>query len=481
MKMKFKIPVFFVSALIISLLLFTACQKNDDLIIDTGTENPADDIIIDNDPDFEPTDWTTETHSKDADPDFSEVFDNNEVKRLDMVVTAERWGNMLDDMTNLYGSFGVSGGGPGPGGGLVQTDENPIFVPAEVFYNGKQWYRVGIRFKGNSSLQNSWKRGILKLSFKLDFDEFEDNYPQIDNQRFYGFKKLSLKNNYEDKSFLREKVTSEVFANAGLASSHTAFYTLYLDHGDGPEYFGLYTLVEEVDNTVIKTQFSDNDGNLYKPEDTGASFVNGTFNKTDFEKKTNEDEEDWSDIQALFSALHSENRTTDPASWRTNLETVFDTDVFLNYLAVNTVVQNWDTYGRMTHNYYLYNNPDDSKFSWIPWDNNEALQYGKMGGALNLNFSNIQRDAWPLIEYLYADEVYKARYDDFVKETIESSFEINTIQSMYTKYASLIETFATSERTGYTFLNNSSDFQQAISALNQHVTSRTSAVENYLK
>ena len=44
------------------------------------------------------------------------------------------------------------------------------------------------------------RQGILKLPFKLDFDEFEDDYPQIDNQRFYGFKKLSLKNNYDDQS-----------------------------------------------------------------------------------------------------------------------------------------------------------------------------------------------------------------------------------------------------------------------------------------
>ncbi len=275
-----------------------------------------------------------------------------------------------------------------------------MFVPAEIFYNDKQWYRVGIRFKGNSSLQGSWQAGILKLSFKLDFDEFEDYYPQIENQRFYGFKKLSLKNNYEDKSFLREKVTAEIFENAGLAVSHTAFYELYVDHGDGPEYFGLYTLVEEVDDTLIETQFSNGDGNLYKPEDTGASFVNGTFNETDFEKKTNEDDEDWTDIQDLFSALHDETRTSDPVLWRTYLESVFDTDVFLKYLAINTVVQNWDTYGRMTQNYYLYNNPDNGKLTWIPWDNNEALQDGKMGGALDLDFSNIESGAWPLIEFL---------------------------------------------------------------------------------
>ena len=107
----------------------------------------------------------------------------------------------------------------------LDTDDDPIFVPAEVFYDGIEWYRVGVRFKGNSSLQSSWQSGILKLSFKLDFDEFEDDYPQIDNQRFFGFKKLSLKNNYQDQSMVREKVAGDVFRNAGLAASHTAFYT----------------------------------------------------------------------------------------------------------------------------------------------------------------------------------------------------------------------------------------------------------------
>jgi spore coat protein H len=64
----------------------------------------------------------------------------------------------------------------------------------------------------------------------------------------------------------------------------------------------------------------------------------------------------------------------------------FDRDVFLKYLAVNTIIQNWDTYGRMTHNYYLYNNPDNNLLTWIPWDNNEALQNSKMGGSLRLTF-----------------------------------------------------------------------------------------------
>ncbi len=434
-------------------------------------------VQSDGDSDFETPDWTPETHGKGAEPNFDEIFEDNAVKRIDIVITEARWQSMLDDMTETYGDFGVAGGP----GGVIDTDENPIFVPAEVFYDGIEWYRVGVRFKGNSSLQSSWKNGILKLPFKLDFDEFEDDYPQIDNQRFYGFKKLSLKNNFEDKSMLREKVAGDVFRNAGLVGSHTAFYTLYLDHGDGPIYFGVYTLVEEVDNTVLDTQFSDDDGNLYKPDGDAASFAEGTYNEDEYVKKTNEDEADFSDVESLLMALHDGTRTTDPATWRANLETIFDTDIFLKYLAANTVIQNWDTYGRMTHNYYLYNDSDTSKLTWIPWDNNEALKQGKQGGSLPLDFSGLNSSEWPLIGFLYQDSVYKAKYDTYVQEIADGAFNVSTIKSQYSIYSDLIEPYANSEIGGYTFLNNSSDFQAAINELNSHVTERATAVNNYLE
>lgn len=427
------------------------------------------------DADFEAADWTEATHSNDADPDFDEVFDDTMVKRFDFVVTADRWQSMLDDMTSTYGNFGE-----GRARGLIDSDEDPIFVPADVYYNGTQWYRVGIRFKGNSSLQGSWGQGVLKLAFKLDFDEFEDDYPQIDNQRFYGFKKFSLKNNYDDRSLLREKVAADVFAKAGLPVSHTAFYTLYVDHGNGPEYFGLYTLVEEVDGEVLETQFASDDGNLYKPEDSGASFIDGSFGEEYFEKKTNEDEQDWSDILALFDALHDETVSTDPATWRANLESVFDVDGFLKYLAVNGIIQNWDTYGRMTHNFYLYNNPETSKLTWIPWDNNEALQEGKQGGALALDFSDLDQNSWPLIHKLYANQIYKAQYDYYLLETIGSAFETAATQMLYDTYSTLVEPYATTEVAGYSFLNGASDFYSAVSELKAHASARDAAVEQYL-
>ncbi len=474
-KVKKSISFLFVALIFsASIITLNACSEDDNL-----TEVIAEETVEEvDDTDFEATDWTTETHSKDADPNFEEVFEDNAVKRIDIVITEARWQSMLDDMTETYGTFGSGGGGPG--GGLIDTDEDPIFVPSEVFYNGIEWYRVGVRFKGNSSLQSSWQNGILKLSLKLDFDEFEDDYPQIDNQRFYGFKKLHLKNNYEDRSMLREKVAGDVFRNAGLAASHTAFYTVYVDHGDGPIYFGLYTMVEDVEDTLLDSYFSDDDGNLYKPDGDAASFAAGTYDEDEFVKKNNEDEANFSDVSNLLSILNDGSRTTDAATWRTNLEAVFDTDVFLKYLAANTVIQNWDTYGRMTHNYYLYNNPENDKLTWIPWDNNEALQLGNMGGSLPLDFSGLNSSEWPLIGYLYQDDVYKAQYDDYVQEIVDDAFSVSNIQSQYATYSALIEPYATTELDGYTFLRNSSDFQAAVNELNSHVTQRTNAANSYL-
>lgn len=539
---KFRHPLL---CLALGSLLFTGgCDSSDsvmdpiesDMAVESGVALESDEIVeSDADADFEISDWTDATHSKSAELNYDEVFDDTQVKRLDFVVSATEWQSMLDDMTASYGEFGTSntagsipgdapGGLPGgvPGGipgdgvappiddqpvqgappvfddqfapddavpneepiaqaiGPASSEEDPIFVPADVYYNGIQWYSVGIRFKGNSTLQGAWGSGVLKLSFKMDFDEFEDDYPQIKNQRFYGFKKFSLKNNYDDNSQIREKVAADIFRSAGLAASRTAFYTLYLDHGNGPEYFGLYTLVEEVDGTVLDTQFVSDEGNLYKPENDGSTFAENSFSEDDFEKKTNEDDEDWSDILALFDALHDDTASTDAATWRANMEAVFDVEGFLSYLAVNGIIQNWDTYGRMPHNYYLYNNPENGLLTWIPWDNNESLQAGKQGGSLDLGFTTLSTEEWPLIGYIYADDVYRARYNELLSEVMAGPFETSSIQATYDNYAGLVEPYATSEVEGYSFLRNSSDFSTGIDVLKAHAATRAADVATYL-
>jgi spore coat protein CotH len=279
---------------------------------------------------------------------------------------------------------------------------------------------------------------------------------------------------------MREKVGADLFRQFGLASSETAFCVVYVDNGTGPKYYGVYTLVEEVDDTVLDSQFANGSGNLYKPDGTAASFASGSYNTSQFELKTNEDSANYSDVKALYDIINSSTRTSDVETWKANLESVFNVDVFLKYLAANNTIQNWDTYGRMTHNYYLYNNPDNSLLTWIPWDNNEAFQTGKNGGALSFSMSEVGT-GWPLIKYIIAQPEYEAIYEAYLQQFISEVFNPADMVSTYSTYYDLIKEYAYAEETGYTFISSDSQFDQAVATLKTHVQSRNTAVNSYLK
>jgi spore coat protein H len=486
---------------------------------DTGdvTDSKVEDNAI-----ARPDGWTEETHGKSADPDYDVVFPQDEVNRIDVTIDPENWQAMLDDMTDLYGEFGSqpSGGARGnlrqppaqgnvqrevprqrpedapqdegnlparrpgdmgmPGSNTGADDENPIWVPVTLDFEGNTWTDVGLRFKGNSSLRSSWHEGNNKLPFRLDFDQFEDDVPEIDDQRFYGFQKVTFSSNFQDASFLREKVTADLFREAGVTAANTAFYEVYIDYGDGPVYFGLYTMTEVIEDTVIEEQFVDDSGNVYKPDSTGASFAEGSFNKASFDKQTNEDGPDWNDIVALYEALHAGSRTADPVAWRAGLEEILDVDGFLNYLAINQVVQNWDTYGNMPHNYYLYHDPATDLLTWIPWDNNMALNSNVgVRPALSIALDEVSTQ-WPLIRYLLDDEVYHAQYVAYVESFIDTVFDPDEMAQTYRSLAALVEPYALAENEGYTMLRSDADFYDAIDALIAHAAERYESAAAYV-
>jgi len=400
-------------------------------------------------------------------------------------------GNLVCSLNNMGDEFpggefpggeppeGEFPGGGMPGGGNVSlTDRNPVWKPCTFRFEDKVWHHVGIRFKGNSSLSSTWRSGTWKMPLRFDFDQFEDAYPEIDDQRFCGFKKLTLSSNYSDDSLLREKIAADIFREAGVPAAKTAFYRVYVDHGQGSEYFGLYTMVEVPDDPMLNRYFQNADGNLYKPEGTGATFA--SFDENSFDKENNQDEADWSDVRALFDALQSSRE--DPAAWRAGLEKVLNAEGFLRWLAVNTLIQNWDTYGVMSHNYYLYTNPEDGLIHWIPWDNNESLMDGMGDGmgdggmrkTVSLSLAEVN-DNWPLIRYLADDEVYWEKYVSFVEETAEGAFEPEKIKAKYKEAHDLIRPYVVGEQgetQGYTFLNSPEDFDDALEYLTTHVEKR---------
>lgn len=490
-----------------------------------------------------PAGWSEASHSDAATPNYEVVFPQDNVNRITVTITPEDWEAMQANMTELFGERGsrrmgpggelpegamplppdgampggeiplpegfeppegAMPGGPRMGGGDLVT-ENPMWVAATVEFNGQIWTQVGVRYKGNSSLMSAWNDPeTLKLPLKLDFDQFEDDYPEITNQRFYGFKQLSLANGFGDASFLRETLAYDLLAEAGLVSAETAYYEVILDYGEGPQSLGLYTMIEVIDDTVIVRTFGDDSGNIYEGDGRAASLAEGTAEQLEesFQKENNESEADWSDIQALYEVLHSEQRTSDPAAWRAEIEALFEVETFLDWLALSAALEHWDTYGGMSHNFYLYHNPATGKLTWISWDHNlilGAMAGGPRGGMrmegaappggggameaepvrdnfrgrenVSLDKKEVEAD-WPLIRYLLDDPTYYARYLDAL-EKASTLLDADTLTAQVQERAALIAPFAIAE-------SDAASFETAVQALTERLTERDKAVADFL-
>lgn len=462
-------------------------------------------------------------------PDYTKAFPQDRVPRLDIKITQKNWQAMVDDMTTLLGPFGKAsasgstGGGDGSqalidackglkaadvcaawlagtaitgicseqssgltcapyggqGGDVDLVHGQPNYVECDVKTEDRSWSHVGVRFKGNSSLALPWLRGIWKLPLHLNFDKYEDTYPETTDQRFYGFKSLSLSNGASDPSLLRAKIGTEVFVNAGIPAPATAFYRVFIDHGEGPVYFGLYTVTENPsDTSFLETAFSNHKYNLYKPEGVGAQWA--TWAPDSLGEENNTDAPDTSDAKALFDALHA-NRS-DPLKWRTNLEVHLNVDRFLHWLALNMVIQNWDSYGRMAHNYYLYAGKY-GEFQWIPDDQSYAFSLAPGAPDLSLGLSEVTAD-WPLIRYLLDDAEYLKVYRSYVAKAAEKDYEPTSAAKRFQSAHDLIKPYvlgAEGEIKGYTFLASDSDFESALAALVAHAKQRQQDVNLYLK
>lgn len=486
-------------------------------------------------------DWTEATHGKTG-PNYDVVFPQDKLNTLEITMTAADWAAIRADMKTLSGSdFGEGGGGQmggggqiggggqmgggqmggvppaginldsllkanggvlpvGPGGqaggggaaggGAVSIfSGNPIYVATSVKFNGKEWYKVGFRVKGNSSLSQSWRSGIYKLPFRLQFDEFEDKNPEVTDQRFYGFQELSMSPAQGDASVMRDKVAADIFRAAGIPAANSAFYKVFINFGDGLKYCGVYTMLEIIPDTMVKNQFGEDKGNIYKPESTFQ-----TFAVNQFEKKNNETQADYTDVQSFITALNASTRTSNPAQWRSDLEKVFNVDHFLKYLAVNNTIVNWDAYGAMAHNHYLYNHPS-KKLTWIPWDLNYSMTSSNTAGGaaaagggnaafggrgVSLEMTEVAK-SWPLIRFLADDATYYAKYKSYVKDFNNNIFTSAKMNTIIDKHYNLIASAVMQEVAPYSQLSNTASFTSGITDLKAHVVTRNQAVTTFLK
>ena len=340
------------------------------------------------------------------------AFTPTAVNTLSITITDENWQDILDN----------------------PLDEE--YHETAITFNGVTLDSVAIRTKGGSSLRNVANSSSDRYSFKVDINEY------VSGQKFFGLKKFTLQNSFNDPSYMREVIAYELMDEMGVPTPEHAYVNFYVNG----ELFGLYLMVEAVDGEFIEKHFTNSNGDLYKPDGTGSDLLwlgDDIQSYTDINLQTNEDT---TDNGAFINFVESLDKGETSA---------IDIDTLLRYMSVSTSLSNLDSYhGPLAHNYYIYD--DDGVFSILPWDFNESF------GTFNMDCNGVDvRELYidepvsgalserPLIANVFAEQSNLDTYHSYLTQLINGSLSSDTFNARVNEIADLIREHVQNDPTSF--------------------------------
>lgn len=334
--------------------------------------------------------------------------------------------SLYDDMTVL--DFRLEFPQPDWRQQLATNEKLEVDIPARLFVNTSVYDSVGVRYKGHSSSNIPGE----KKPFNITMNAFKSG------QDLMGYTTLNLNNCFKDPTFVREMIGYRLAAEY-MPAAKAAYVTLRING----EYWGVYLNVQQLNKVFLREWFVTDAGNHFKGDPRGDLTWLGTDTaryKANYELKTNEKKDDWSDLVALIDKLN--NLPSDRL--QAELPKYLNIDRALWYLALCNILVNLDSYIGSGHNHYLYHHPVDDRFHIIPWDLNEVL--GTFASQpmtveqrerlpIFYNQTNPQR---PLIAKLLTVPDWRARYIAHFRTMLEEVFTMEYWQPRVERYQNLI-------------------------------------------
>jgi len=297
-------------------------------------------------------------------------------------------------------------------------------VPCTIVYDGETVVQAGIRQKGNTAIALN-----EKPSFSVRFDEFDSE------ARLHKLNKILLNNSIQDPSFMREKLGAEAHARAGLPAARIAHAQVTFNGQDS----GIYVVVEAIDADFLRLRFGEGneEGNLYEGPCCGDFAVDTDYRQNvlqlDDEKK---DDRTRDDIESLAQIIVNAPDATFP----TDVDRFLDLDQFMKFYALEAILLHWDGFAFGKNNYYMYNNPVDSRFVFVPHGMDRIL------ADLNFDPSPLKvstRLPQRIHEIPSLDNQYKSHYNALKSSAWNESAMLATID----KTATMLEGAQAGSRT----------------------------------
>ena len=308
-----------------------------------------------------------------------ELFNLTNVWTVHLTFTPAQWETMQpkDSGAGVERRAGGQGGlrllGPEGGRNGLSAARGVEFdyAKANLEFGASRFTNVAVRYKGNGTYMRS--RNSAKHSLKIDLNEF------VPGQKLAGVSKLNLHNNVTDVSWMRETLSYRLYREADVPAPRTSYAKVHVTVPGTyeREYFGLYSLVENIDNNFAEENFDTKKGAIFKPVTRdlfGDLGTDWTAYKQIYDAKT---ELTAAQMQRVFDfaklVTHADDR-----EFAARVGGFLDMEEFARFMAVTVYLSSLDSILGMGQNFYVYLDAKSKRFQFIPWDLDNS--FGKMGG-----------------------------------------------------------------------------------------------------
>ena len=367
------------------------------------------------------------------------LFDPSAIIDVEIIMDAGDWDDVRNQTRDLTKIFG-------PGCRAEPFFSPFTYFPATLIVDGEEIESVGVRKKGFlGSLDTQ------KPSLKIKFDEY------VEDQEFMGMNRLTLNNNKQDRSQIRQCMAYSLFAGAGLPAPRCNFAQVSVNG----QKLGLFSNVESIKKRFIARYFDDNEGRLY--EGTLSDFAPNWINT--FEAKTNKSDPDRSDLIAVQAALQVADEELKVA-----LSKVINIERFITYWALEAMINHGDGYALNRNNFYIYNDPSTGLFEFIPWGFDQVFKpFTKFGDSLLFVESVLTRRLYQLPET-------QQQYVTEVQNLFDSTWNEVKLLREIDRMESLIGAIVNDEHAGDMFF----DLAAEAETVRQFVRTRRAVLQSVL-
>lgn len=406
---------------------------------------------------------------RDDSEDYDRLFDNANFKSFKIHFESDVFEEMLLNMQanfDLYGDYIDNAMYPVD---ITYTDSSDSFTV----------YSVGFRTRSQTSRNlprtTDWRGRYVyhQTSFQLQFNETFDTLEQtnlyeiLKTREVFNLEQLNFEysQNYSgdyDTAMITEAYTHHLYQQAGLTVANASYGLVYLEIDEDLIPYGFFTFVEPVDSEFLKANFrsdlATDYGDLYKITDVQTQ---GTLDMN-YSGFVGIDTDELRYTYSLRNnTLDGTRRTFDPLTdfiaaindsdnAMDRLDQLLDVDLFVRYLAIGFLVGNTDDIRFNDNNYYLYFDVYNQQVSFVPFDLDSTLGFGKtfdLTGNYTTDWSIYHSldDPNVLVDLVFSDQELRSLYETYLNDDIQTIFNYQDFYNDYVEAKDLYETILVQE------------------------------------